>query len=107
MNLSHGSQSHTGNNPQNVEEGCQVGLGNAPCPRGEENCDGRRGLEHLDKGDREVEVDDIGANERAGVKDTNGEDCSSVEARSQGQLLAGVEERRGSSEDLGSNGSKN
>ena len=65
LDLARAGDSHTEHDDDNVEEGRHGGIGDAPEPGEEEHHDGRGRLEHLDKGHREVEVDDIGADERA------------------------------------------
>lgn len=106
MDLADGGEGDASNNPQHVEEGRQIGLSDFPSPRGEEHGDRRGGLEHLDKGHREIQVDDIGADERARVKDANGQYGSAVDARREEDLFPRIEERRRSSENLRGDGSE-
>lgn len=105
MNLPHGGERDAGNNPEHVEKGRQVGLSDFPGPRCKEHGYGRGGLEHLDKRHRQVQIDDIGADEGARVEDADGENSSAVEARREGYFLARIEKRRCSGEDLCCNGS--
>lgn len=106
MDLADRGESDACNDPKHVEEGRQVGLGDFPCPRREQHGYGRGGLEHLDERHREVQVDDIGADEGARVKDTDGKDRSAVDTGGKGEFFARIEEGRRSSENLRCNGSE-
>lgn len=78
MNLTDRGERYARHYPQDIEKGCQVGLGNSPCPGGEEHSHGGRGLEHLNKRHGEIKIDDIGANERARIEYANGNNGSAV-----------------------------
>lgn len=101
LNLSQTSKSNAKHDEHDVCERGAVGLRDAPDPRGDEHANGTRRLEHLDEGDREVEVDDIRKDEGARVEDADGEDGADVHAPREGEGVAGVEEGRRAGEELG------
>lgn len=104
LNLAKRGEGDAGDDDEDVEKGGEVGVGDAPGPRGEEDGDGGGRLEHLDKGDGEIEVDEVGEDEGGRVEDADGPDCAQIEARRHGDAVARVEERRGAGEDLGGQG---
>ena len=63
-------------------------------------------LDHLDEGDREVEVGEVTADERQREEDTNGNNGSKVDSAVHGNLLSGIQDCGETSEDLGADGCK-
>lgn len=100
LDLAEGGEGDAGDDDEDVEQGGEAGVGDAPGPRGEEDGDGGGRLEHLDEGDGEVEVDEVGADEGARVEEADGADGAEVEARRDGELVARVEEGGGAGEEL-------
>lgn len=100
VDLAKAGNGDANDNDDDVEKLGEAGLGDAPGPRGKEHGDGRRGLEHLRKGDGEVEVDEVGADEGARVEHADGENGAHVHAAVDGEGAARVEERGGAGEEL-------
>ena len=79
---------------------------NAKSPARQQNSNGCSGLEHLDEGNREIEVCHVSANKTQTEEDTNGHDGSQVDAASHLDILTAVQDIGGASENLGHEGSK-
>lgn len=104
LNLAKTREPNAQDNDQDVEEGPQIRIGDAPDPGHDEDDDGAGGLEHLDKGHGEVQVDDVGADQGARVEDADGQDGAHVDAAVEAEGVSRVEERRGAGEELGREG---
>lgn len=104
LDLADAGEGDAKDNDENVEQHRGAGVGDTPGPRGEEHGDGRGRLEHLDKGDGEVEVDQVGADEGARVDEPDGQNRAQVDAAIELEAAARLEERRGAGEDLGCDG---
>lgn len=89
---------------QDVQDVLGGRAGDAPDVRDDEDGDGPAGLEHLDEGDVEVEVDEVAADERGRVEDADGDDGAEVGARGHLYAVAAVEEGGGAGEELGREG---
>lgn len=106
MDFAEGRNDDTDNNGRDVEELLQVGGGNAEDPARDENSNRSSGLEHLDEGNREVEICQVSADQTQTEKDTNGDDSAHVDARRHLDGLSAIKEVSPSGEDLGDNGRK-
>lgn len=58
----------------------------------------------MDEGDREVEVDEVGADEGGAVEDADWDDSSEVDAPGHADLVTGIKEGGEAGESLGKNG---
>ncbi len=75
---------NAGDDDEDIDEGGERGVGNPPGPRGQEDGDRSGRLEHLNESDREVEVDEVGADQGPRVEEANGADCADVQTRGDG-----------------------
>lgn len=73
LDLAKGSNNDTEDNDADISKHLHVGRGNAESPGGEQGDDGVGGLQHLDEGDREVQVGDVAADQRQAEHDTDGD----------------------------------
>lgn len=94
LDLASAGKTNAKDNNEDVKELVEAGVGDAPDPGAEKNGDGGRCLEHLDECDRQVEIDDIGADERARIAEADGHDSAQVEATRDGKGSAAIEESR-------------
>lgn len=100
LNLSERGDGRPGDNEEHVEESRRAGVGDAPDPGDGQDGDGVGGVEHLDEGDGEIKVDDIGADEGEGKADADGDNGAGVDARGDVQRVARVEQGGGAGEDV-------
>lgn len=106
VDFTKGGNNDTDDNGGDVEELLEVGLGDAERPAGDEDRDGGGGLEHLDKGDGEVEVGQVTANQTETEEETNGDDGAEVDAASHLDILTTIEDAGPAGEGLGNDGGK-
>jgi hypothetical protein len=104
VNLANGGNDDTDDDGRDVEELLQVGLGDTKKPAGDKHSDGRGGLEHLDEGDREVEVRQVAADERQREEEANGDNSAQVDAAGHLDVLAAIKQRGEASHELCHNG---
>lgn len=104
LDLAKGGEADAADDEEDVVKGLHGGVGDAPDPAGEEDGDGGGGLEHLDEGDGEVEVDEVGTDEGARVEDADGHDGAQVDAARHLDLVAAIEEGGEARQHLGCQG---
>lgn len=73
LDLAKGSDNDAKDNDTDVSKHLHVWRGNTESPGGEQGDDGVGGLQHLDEGDREVQVGDVAADQRQAEHDTDGD----------------------------------
>lgn len=94
VNLANRSNDDTNNDGRNVEELPEVGLGDTEEPARDKHGNGGGGLEHLDEGNREVQVCEVAANQRQTEEDANGDNSTQVNATGHLDILAAIKQRR-------------
>lgn len=126
LNFTDRGNNDTNDDEGNVAERLHVGRRETHDPRGDQDSDGGGGLgdqvsfrrseglrsklltylDHLDEGNREVEVGQVSANEREGEEDTNWDNCAEVDSAVHGHLLSRVQVAGAASQNLGHEGCK-
>ena len=106
VNLTNRGNNDTNDNGGDVEELLQVGLRDAEGPARDQDCDGSSGLEHLDKGNGQVKVCQVTANQTEGEEDTNGDDGAQVHAASHFDRLTAIKNGGPSGKALGDDSRK-
>lgn len=80
VNLAQAGQHDARDDDEHVDKGLGVWFQHAPGPRDEQHGHGPPGLEHLDEGDGEVHVHNVGEDEGGGEEEAEGDDGSEEEA---------------------------
>lgn len=106
VDFAHRRNDDTDNDGRDIEELLQVWLRHAQDPAGDQDSNGRGSLEHLDEGDREVEVGQVTADQTQAEEDTNGHNGSQVYAARHLNRLSAIEHSRPAGHDLGNDGGK-
>lgn len=106
VDFAHRGNDDTDDNGGDIEELLQVRLRHAQGPTRDQNGDRRGGLEHLDEGNRQVEVGQVAADKTQAEEDTNWHDGSQVHATRHLNRLSAIEHRRPAGHDLGDNRGK-
>lgn len=104
--LAEASKSDAEDDKQHVDQPRLRRLLDTPHPGGQQHGHGRGGLEHLDKGDAEVEVDHVAADETAAEEEADRDDGAQVKAARHLDVLAAIQEGGRPSENLGGDGCK-
>jgi hypothetical protein len=106
VDLAEAGEGHAADDEQDVEEALERGLLDAPGPRGQEDGHGGGGLEHLDEGDAQIEIDHVAAHQAGAVQQADGHNGAQVGAPRHLDVLAAVEELGRPRQDLGRDGSE-
>ena len=104
VDLAEAGQGDAADDEQDVEQLLDRRVLDAPGPGDRQHGHGRGGLEHLDEGDAEVEVDHVAAHEAGAVEQADGQDGAQVEPARHLDVLAPVEQGGGARQDLGRGG---
>lgn len=106
VNFAKRSDNDADDNGGNVEELLEVGARDAEAPASEQDSDGGGGLEHLNKGNRQVEVGQVAANQAQTEEEANGDDSAEIDSAGHLDLLATIEDSGPTGEGLGDDGGK-
>lgn len=106
LDLTEGGNDHTDHDDGDVGQDLHVGRSHAHTPGCEENSHRGGGLEHLDKGNAQVEVGHVTANQAQTEHYTDRDDSAEVDTAGHLDLLAAIEDSSGASEDLGHDSSE-
>jgi hypothetical protein len=106
LDLAKGGNDDTDDNGRDVQQNLHVGGSNAHDPTREEHGDGGGCLEHLDKGNAEVQVGQVTADQTQAEEDTNGHNGTQVDTARHLHGLATIEQRGVAGHELGSDGGK-
>lgn len=106
VDFAHRRNDDSDDNGGDVEELLQVWRGHTQSPAGNQDGDGSGGLEHLNKGNGEVEVGQVAADQTQAEEDTDWDDGSQVDAAGHLDGLSAIEKSRPAGQDLGNDGGK-
>lgn len=106
VDFAHRRNDDTDDNGGDVEELLQVWRGHTQSPAGNQDGDGSGGLEHLNKGNGEVEVCQVTADQTQAEEDANWHDGSQVDAAGHLDSLSAIEKSRPAGQDLRNDGGK-
>lgn len=94
LDLAERGNHDTDNDRRDVQEDLQAGLRHTQGPTGKEDCNGSRSLEHLDKGDTQVQVGQVAEDQTQAEHDSNRDNGPQVHASGHLNGLAPIEHRR-------------
>lgn len=106
VDFAHRRNDDTDDNGGDVEELLQVWRGHTQSPAGNQDGDGGSGLEHLNKGNGEVEIGQVAADQTQAEEDTNWDDGSQVDAAGHLDSLSAIEKSRPAGQNLRNDGGK-
>lgn len=106
VNFAKRSDDDADDNGGNIEELLEVGLRDTKTPAGEKDSDGSGGLEHLNKGNGQVEVGQVAADQAQTEKEANGDNGAEINPTGHLDLLAAIEHSGPAGEGLGDDGGK-
>jgi hypothetical protein len=104
VDLAEAGESHARDDKQDIEEALERGLLNAPGPAAQQHGHGCGGLEHLDEGHTQVQIDHVAADKTGAIQQTDRHNSAQVGAPRHLDILAPVEELGRPRQDLGRNG---